>query len=329
MTTIRVEKTKNFSIISNHHLNNPTLSLKAKGLLTYLLSRSDNWNANVNHLVTTCTDGKKAIYSAIKELKEAGYIEHVTIRDDKAKILKWEYVVHEHPLEKPVNSEEKLLSQKGQVGKGQVGKGDRIVNTDRIPKTESSKNELRKAESKANPQSEASPQNRSSSFSKDDLKILTDAVPDTRKSKDVEKRLTKALIAGFTVAYLLDCIAYSHDKANGNFLGYLGNCIDKDYAPEGYHKKAVEKRRKEEERAAREKQRHLSAIEEKRRKAEEEAALKRETEEKDALLESVDISALDDFIDSQELKPYDRQRFRQEKRLSLRRRYVVEFVAEK
>ncbi len=74
-----------------------------------------------------------------------------------------------------------------------------------------------------------------SSFSKEDLNILMEALPEARRSKQVEDILVKALIAGFTLAYLLDCIAYSDDKANGNFLGYQSHHDFDQFQEQGKH----------------------------------------------------------------------------------------------
>lgn len=162
----------------------------------------------------------------------------------------------------------------------------------------------------------------SSSFSKENLKTLMEAVPQERQSQQVDNRLTKALIAGFTVAYLLDCLAYSDDKANGNFLAYLGNCIDKGYAPDGYHQAKEEARRRQkateamQEQENQEEQRTLSALEKHNQRVKN-------------LLEQVDMDALDDFIGRQNLNKVDRQRFQQGKRAMLRRQHVIKFLEQK
>jgi len=71
---IRVEKTKNYSVIANYHLEDNRLSLKAKGLLTYFLSRPDYWKIYVEQVEKTTIDGKKAITNAMDELIKAGYM---------------------------------------------------------------------------------------------------------------------------------------------------------------------------------------------------------------------------------------------------------------
>ncbi len=69
---IRSEIKSNYTCIPNSILNNLTLSCKAKGLLIQLLSKPDNWNVNVKHLVNTSKDGHYSIRAGIKELEESG-----------------------------------------------------------------------------------------------------------------------------------------------------------------------------------------------------------------------------------------------------------------
>ena len=74
MAVFRVEKTKDFTVMSNHHLRNVSLSLKAKGLLSLMLSLPDNWDYTTKGLAHICKDGVDSISSAIKELEKQGYL---------------------------------------------------------------------------------------------------------------------------------------------------------------------------------------------------------------------------------------------------------------
>ena len=69
----RVEKTKNFTVMSNHHFKNKNLTLKAKGLLSLMLSLPEDWNYNMQGLATLSRDGIDSVRSAIKELEHHGY----------------------------------------------------------------------------------------------------------------------------------------------------------------------------------------------------------------------------------------------------------------
>ena len=69
----RVERTKNFTVMSNHHFKNKNLTLKAKGLLSLMLSLPDDWNYNMQGLATLSRDGIDSVRSAIKELEHAQF----------------------------------------------------------------------------------------------------------------------------------------------------------------------------------------------------------------------------------------------------------------
>jgi len=106
MATFRVNKTKakNFTVMTNHHLKNKDLSLKAKGLLSLILSLPDDWNYTTRGLSAICKDGVESIGSALKELEKAGYIVRHRVRDDKGRITDIEYVIYETPGEVPADS---------------------------------------------------------------------------------------------------------------------------------------------------------------------------------------------------------------------------------
>lgn len=72
---IRVERTKNFTVMSNHHFKNKKLSLKAKGLLSLMLSLPDDWNYSMKGLATLSKDGIDSVRTAMKELETQGYVE--------------------------------------------------------------------------------------------------------------------------------------------------------------------------------------------------------------------------------------------------------------
>ncbi len=96
---IRVKKCQNnFVMMDKTFLEDTRLSFKAKGILAYLLSKPDNWKVIVGNLVNSSTDGKKAIYSGLKELKDCGYYKKIPIRDENGrKIIRWESTIYEIP----------------------------------------------------------------------------------------------------------------------------------------------------------------------------------------------------------------------------------------
>lgn len=101
MPVIRVEKTKDYTVMSNHHLKDKKLSLKAKGLLSTILSLPDEWNYTVGGLVSICLEGESAVNSALKELKKSGYVKVDKILPNKENGGKYEYIynIYEQPKE--------------------------------------------------------------------------------------------------------------------------------------------------------------------------------------------------------------------------------------
>jgi hypothetical protein len=99
---IRTNKRYNpYTILDNGFLNDSQLSLKAKGLLAYLLSRPDDWQVYVRQLTETTTDGLVSIKNAIKELEAMGYVEKQQNRSEGGQFGHMEYIVREEPSTKP------------------------------------------------------------------------------------------------------------------------------------------------------------------------------------------------------------------------------------
>ena len=97
MAVFRVEKTKDYTVISNHHLKDVELSLKSKGLLSMMLSLPDEWNYSTRGLAAICKEGVESIGTTLKELENAGYIVRNRLRDSKGRITDTEYVIYECP----------------------------------------------------------------------------------------------------------------------------------------------------------------------------------------------------------------------------------------
>ena len=74
MAVFRIERTRDYTVMSNHHLRNANLSLKAKGLLSMMLSLPEDWNYTTRGLAKICKEGVDAIGAALRELERAGYI---------------------------------------------------------------------------------------------------------------------------------------------------------------------------------------------------------------------------------------------------------------
>ena len=97
MAVFRIEKTRDYTVMSNHHLRNAGLSLKSKGLLSMMLSLPEDWNYTTRGLAKICKEGTDSIGSALKELERTGYIVRNRLRDSKGKIVDVEYVIYETP----------------------------------------------------------------------------------------------------------------------------------------------------------------------------------------------------------------------------------------
>ena len=108
MAVFRVEKNKGYTVMSNHHLRNKELSLKAKGLLSQMLSLPEDWDYTLAGLSLINREKIDAIREAVRELENAGYIQRSRERDEKGCLRGTTYVIYEQPpkldlptLEKP------------------------------------------------------------------------------------------------------------------------------------------------------------------------------------------------------------------------------------
>ncbi len=99
MAVYRVQKTRDYTVMANHHLRNKGLSLKAKGLLSLIFSLPDDWNYTTRGLSTICKEGVDSIGAALNELESAGYIVRNRLRDQKGRIKDTEYLIYEQPVE--------------------------------------------------------------------------------------------------------------------------------------------------------------------------------------------------------------------------------------
>ena len=97
MAVFRVEKTRDYTVMSNHHLRNTDLSLKAKGLLSLMLSLPDNWDYTTKGLAYICKDGIDSINSGVKELEVNGYVIRKRLRNEKGQLTTTEYTIFEQP----------------------------------------------------------------------------------------------------------------------------------------------------------------------------------------------------------------------------------------
>lgn len=108
MATIRVHKTKNYTVMSNTHLRDKSLSLKAKGLLSVMLSLPDNWDYSIAGLVAISKENETAVKSALNELKDNNYV--VVTKENPTKSnggrIKYTYEVYEEPYKQKIEKQD-------------------------------------------------------------------------------------------------------------------------------------------------------------------------------------------------------------------------------
>ena len=120
MPVFRVERNTGYTVMSNHHLRNKELTLKAKGLLSQMLSLPEDWDYTLKGLSHINREKIDAIREAVKELEKAGYIVRSRERDEKGRLRGADYIIYEQPqpptlenptqLNKDISSKEKIIT---------------------------------------------------------------------------------------------------------------------------------------------------------------------------------------------------------------------------
>lgn len=103
-TVFRIEKNTNYTVMSNHHLKNRSLSLKAKGLFSVILSLPEEWDYTLGGLAAISKESLDAIRTAINELESFGYLHREQLRDERGRLAHNEYLVYECPENNPHHS---------------------------------------------------------------------------------------------------------------------------------------------------------------------------------------------------------------------------------
>lgn len=110
MAVFRIEKTRDYTVMSNHHLRNTDLSLKAKGLLSLMLSLPEDWDYTMKGLARICKDGIDSISGGIRELEARGYLIRERVRGANGQLGSIEYTILEQPKE-PAPIQEKPIRE--------------------------------------------------------------------------------------------------------------------------------------------------------------------------------------------------------------------------
>ena len=123
MAVFRIEKTRDYTVMSNHHLRNTDLSLKAKGLLSLMLSLPEDWDYTMKGLARICKDGIDSISGGIRELEAHGYLIRERIRNENGQLGSIEYTILEQPKPPaPMQGDPAQLNTKG--SSNQISKKD-------------------------------------------------------------------------------------------------------------------------------------------------------------------------------------------------------------
>ena len=122
MAVFRIEKTRDYTVMSNYHLRDMSLSLKAKGLLSLMLSLPENWDYTMKGLARICKDGIDSISGGIRELEAHGYLIRSRVRSANGQLGSIEYTILEQP--KAPSPTGKTYTGKSRTGKSNVGRSN-------------------------------------------------------------------------------------------------------------------------------------------------------------------------------------------------------------
>lgn len=211
MAKFTVEKTKNYTTMSNRHFQDKRLSYKAKGLLSLMLSLPEEWDYSVQGLMKLSRDGKDSVMAGINELEDYGYLIRTQEKDESGRFTGYNYSVYEHPFSENPSAGKPLEENPTTVNPPQLNNNK--LNTNEL-KTEASNNCLIKETHKR--KNGGKPENRNmeevfEEFIEDrfssvvDSSALHDAVNDFIDHRaDIKKKLTPtALKLNLEKAYRL------------------------------------------------------------------------------------------------------------------------------
>jgi len=127
-------KDQNYTVMSNYHLRDKNLSLKAKGLLSQLLSYSSDWNLTINGLCSVLKEQEKAVKNTIKELEMHNYLTRNRLQDNKGRFY-YKYIIHEkpkypYPQNPPMDNP--LVEKEGLINTNKEDKIDKELYTSKI-----------------------------------------------------------------------------------------------------------------------------------------------------------------------------------------------------
>lgn len=115
MAVFKINKTNDYSVMANIHLREKEMSLKAKGVLSIMLSLPDNWDYSINGLAMLSKDGKDSVMGALKELEQFGYLIRTRCINDKGQFDGYTYDIYEKPYTENPNTEKPYTGNQAQL----------------------------------------------------------------------------------------------------------------------------------------------------------------------------------------------------------------------
>lgn len=162
MAVIRVQKTQNYTVMSNHHLRNKAISLKAKGLISLMLSLPPNWDYSIGGLVAICKESHTSIRSTLKELEENRYLIRERKNNEKGYFV-YEYTLYEIPLPHTEKQHTDSENADNQHTASAHTEDNIELNTDSLNTEELNKDEVKKDKTTTKPRAKIK-KNRFSSY---------------------------------------------------------------------------------------------------------------------------------------------------------------------
>ncbi|MCD8216315.1 MAG: DUF6017 domain-containing protein [Clostridiales bacterium] len=151
---IRVEKTHNYTVMSNYHLFDKRLSFKAKGLLSFMLAVPDSWEFSIKGLAAMAKDGVDSVATTLKEMEKYGYVSRRQIRNEKGSFKEVEYTIYECPIDNgnggDSGSNDSVPSdlENNKISEESERKENNAFSGQRKNKSEDKKDKLKRAESR-------------------------------------------------------------------------------------------------------------------------------------------------------------------------------------
>jgi hypothetical protein len=162
MAVIRVQKTDNYTVMSNHHLRNKSISLKAKGLMSLMLSLPPNWDYSIGGLAAICKESHTSIRSALKELEQNQYLIRERKNNEKG-YFTYEYTLYEVPLPHTEKQYTDSAYTEKQNTEEEHTVSNRQINKEKVNKEKLNKEEIKKDITTTKPKSQIK-KNRISSY---------------------------------------------------------------------------------------------------------------------------------------------------------------------